>query len=88
MLAQDVIRVGATLFVFEELPPLRRRPEDILCLLDVFLDAAELMKVMRHSSGNVAQVSSFFGRDRKQIYHWIERHELDVDSLRDQYPGL
>ena len=42
----------------------------------------ELARALAHFSGNVAQVALFFGRDRKQIYRWIERYGLDVDAAR------
>ncbi|MEC7525375.1 MAG: sigma 54-interacting transcriptional regulator [Myxococcota bacterium] len=45
--------------------------------------ADELSRVLRHYGGNIAQVATFFGRDRRQIYRWIDRYELDVDALRD-----
>jgi hypothetical protein len=31
----------------------------------------------------VARVALFFGRDRRQIYRWIERYGLDVETHRD-----
>ncbi|MCB9596616.1 MAG: sigma 54-dependent Fis family transcriptional regulator [Sandaracinaceae bacterium] len=45
--------------------------------------ADELAHALRHFGGNVAHVATFFGRDRRQIYRWIERYGLDVDALRD-----
>ncbi|MBX3275486.1 MAG: sigma 54-dependent Fis family transcriptional regulator [Sandaracinaceae bacterium] len=42
----------------------------------------ELARAIAHFGGNVAQVALFFGRDRKQIYRWIERYGLDVDASR------
>ena len=44
----------------------------------------ELARVLEHHKGNVAQVAAFFGRDRKQIYRWIERYGLDVGSSREE----
>ncbi|MEZ4340615.1 MAG: sigma 54-interacting transcriptional regulator [Sandaracinaceae bacterium] len=44
--------------------------------------AEELARALAHFGGNVAQVATFFGRDRRQIYRWIERYGLDVDALR------
>jgi transcriptional regulator with GAF, ATPase, and Fis domain len=45
--------------------------------------AEELAKVLAHYKGNIAQVAEFFGRDRRQVYRWIDRYELDVEALRD-----
>ncbi len=42
----------------------------------------DLLLVLHHYQGNIAHAATFFGRDRRQIYRWIERYELDVDSLR------
>lgn len=44
--------------------------------------AEELTRVFAHHKGNVAKVAEFFGRDRRQIYRWIERYDLDVEALR------
>ncbi len=44
--------------------------------------AEELARALAHFGGNVAQVATFFGRDRRQIYRWIERYGLDVDASR------
>ncbi len=44
--------------------------------------AEELASALAHFGGNVAHVATFFGRDRKQIYRWIERYGLDVDARR------
>jgi transcriptional regulator with GAF, ATPase, and Fis domain len=50
---------------------------------DATPSAEELARVLQHYKGNVAHVATFFGRDRRQVYRWIERYDLDVDSLRD-----
>ena len=46
--------------------------------------ADELRKVLDHFGGNVAQVARFFGKDRRQIYRWAERFEIDSSAFRDQ----
>ncbi|TMQ15902.1 MAG: hypothetical protein E6J90_24710 [Deltaproteobacteria bacterium] len=45
--------------------------------------ADELRTVLEHYRGSVALAASFYGRDRKQIYRWLERHGLDPDRFRD-----
>ena len=45
--------------------------------------ADELSRVLRHHGCNIARVAEFFGRDRRQIYRWIDRYELDLEALRD-----
>ncbi len=38
--------------------------------------------------GNVAQVASYFGKDRKQIYRWAEKLRVDLDATRGAHdPG-
>jgi DNA-binding NtrC family response regulator len=46
-------------------------------------DAAALTEVLTHFGGNIAKVSEFFGRDRKQVYRWIRSHGIDLESHRD-----
>ncbi|MCZ7684673.1 MAG: sigma 54-interacting transcriptional regulator [Sandaracinaceae bacterium] len=88
---------GAERALLEHLPPeLRGTVESRLPLAGVASDppleltvrpdatpsADELARALAHFEGNVAQVAAFFGRDRRQIYRWIDRYELDVDALR------
>ncbi len=37
---------------------------------------AELEAALRDGNGNLSEVARRFGRDRKQIYRWLERHGL------------
>jgi transcriptional regulator with GAF, ATPase, and Fis domain len=43
---------------------------------------AELELVLRRMSGSVALTAEFFGKDRRQIYRWLERHGIDPEQLR------
>ncbi|MCE9575229.1 MAG: sigma 54-interacting transcriptional regulator, partial [Deltaproteobacteria bacterium] len=45
--------------------------------------AADLVKVLRHHRGSVALTAAFYGRDRRQVYRWLERHGLDAEAFRD-----
>jgi len=45
-------------------------------------DAEELRVVFDRFDGNVTKVAEFFGRDRRQVYRWLERAGIDVASLR------
>ena len=45
-------------------------------------DHDDLDLVMRHHDGNVSEVARFFGKQRQQIYRWIERLGIDPDSYR------
>ena len=38
--------------------------------------------VVTYFGGNIAQVADYFGKDRKQIYRWAERFELDLAAIR------
>jgi DNA-binding NtrC family response regulator len=87
---------GADAIVLEHLPPQIRAPlesrrpivsqtQPPLALSirpDATPSADDLARVIAHYQGNIAQVAAFFGRDRKQIYRWIDRYELDVESHR------
>jgi DNA-binding NtrC family response regulator len=42
----------------------------------------ELELVMKRFRGSVALTAEFFGKERRQIYRWLERHDLDPDALR------
>ena len=88
---------GADRVLLDHLPPELRGPvaarrpavttsEPPLSLTvrpDATPSADELARVIRHYGCNIAQVATFFGRDRRQIYRWIDRYDLDVDALRD-----
>jgi transcriptional regulator of acetoin/glycerol metabolism len=43
----------------------------------------DLVRVLQKFAGNVAEVAEFFGKDRKQVYRWLEKHGLDADSFRE-----
>jgi transcriptional regulator with GAF, ATPase, and Fis domain len=42
----------------------------------------ELLAVVSYFGGNIAQVADYFGKDRKQIYRWAERYQIDVAAFR------
>jgi transcriptional regulator with GAF, ATPase, and Fis domain len=42
----------------------------------------DLLATLERFRGNVAQAASHYGRDRHQIYRWIEHFELDVARFR------
>lgn len=44
--------------------------------------ADELAQVLEWAGGNVARVAERYGRTRKQIYRWIDRHGIDLEALR------
>ena len=46
-----------------------------------------LVRVMRHCRGNLADVADYFGKDRRQIYRWLEKHGIDAAAFRDPDPG-
>jgi transcriptional regulator with GAF, ATPase, and Fis domain len=45
-------------------------------------DREGLLAVVTYFGGNIAQVADYFGKDRKQIYRWAEKFELDLASIR------
>ncbi|KAB2908473.1 MAG: FHA domain-containing protein [Kofleriaceae bacterium] len=42
----------------------------------------DLMAVLAYFAGNIAQVAEYFGKDRKQVYRWAERYQIDLDQVR------
>jgi DNA-binding NtrC family response regulator len=48
-------------------------PIDLRVPPDVVPDRDDLIAVLAYFDGNVAQVAEYFGKDRKQIYRWMEK---------------
>jgi transcriptional regulator with GAF, ATPase, and Fis domain len=44
----------------------------------------ELCEALERCRGNLAKVAAMYGKDRHQVYRWIERYKLDVESFRDR----
>ena len=44
----------------------------------------DLRRALAHFGGSVVLVAGFFGRDRRQVYRWCERHALDPDAFRSR----
>jgi hypothetical protein len=42
----------------------------------------DLRLVLERFGGSMAQAAAFFGKDRRQIYRWVERHGIDVTLYR------
>jgi DNA-binding NtrC family response regulator len=42
----------------------------------------ELAGALRRCGGSVAEVAAEYGKDRKQIYRWLERHALDPRDFK------
>jgi len=45
-------------------------------------DRAALVRVLEHFGGNVERTASYFGKNRKQIYRWLEAEGLDPADFR------
>jgi len=60
----------------EPLPAMPMVPRDAVPARD------DLMAVLAYFAGNVAQVAEYFGKDRKQVYRWAERYQIDLDQVR------
>jgi DNA-binding NtrC family response regulator len=50
--------------------------------------AEELQKVVAAYQGNVAQVATFFRKDRRQIYRWAQAAGLDIKSAREELGAM
>ena len=46
----------------------------------------ELCQVLERVAGNMAQAADFFGKDRRQVYRWAERLEIDPERFRAALP--
>ncbi len=77
-LQQPVIARAASGGAPAEVPLALRIPRDAVP------NAAELAEVIRHFGGSFARAAEYFGRDRKQIYRWLERLGVDPASFREQ----
>jgi transcriptional regulator of acetoin/glycerol metabolism len=42
----------------------------------------ELFALLRRHRGNISAVAGHFSKDRKQVYRWMEKHGLSLDSFR------
>ncbi len=62
-----------------------RPPLAVLVPADQVPDAAALRTVFESLDGNLARVADYFGKDRRQIYRWLELAGLDLRTLRQ--PG-
>ena len=45
-------------------------------------DAAALAALLKRKAGNVADVARELGRSRRQVYRWIAKYELTIDTFR------
>jgi DNA-binding NtrC family response regulator len=45
-------------------------------------DRAALVRMLEHFHGNVERTASYFGKNRKQIYRWLEAEGLDPADFR------
>jgi DNA-binding NtrC family response regulator len=45
-------------------------------------DRDELSAMLREFGGSVVKLAAFYGKDRKQIYRWLELRRLDPRDFR------
>lgn len=45
--------------------------------------ARQLRQLVEAYDGNVKEVAAFLGKDRKQIYRWLQRHQIDPEAYRE-----
>jgi DNA-binding NtrC family response regulator len=67
------------------------RPSDLplqaMVSPDAMPDKDGLARIAARFQGNVAQVATYFGKDRKQIYRWAERLGVELESARPPAGG-
>jgi DNA-binding NtrC family response regulator len=51
---------------------------------DAVPTAEELRAVVQSYQGNIAQVASFFRKDRRQVYRWAQTLGVDIQALREE----
>ncbi|MEM6956668.1 MAG: sigma 54-interacting transcriptional regulator [Myxococcota bacterium] len=44
----------------------------------------ELRTLLQHFDANVARVADYFGKDRRQVYRWMDRYQIALEDLRDE----
>ena len=57
-------------------------PPELFVSRDAAPTKESLQQVLAYYRGNVPKVAEFFGRDRRQIYRWAEKHGIDLDAVR------
>ena len=45
--------------------------------------ADELRALLRQHGGSVARLAEHYGKERRQVYRWLARHDLDPDDYRE-----
>jgi DNA-binding NtrC family response regulator len=45
-------------------------------------DERQLRRLVEQFHGNIKEVATFIGKDRKQVYRWLRRHHIDPDAYR------
>ena len=46
-------------------------------------DGRQLRHLVEEFEGNVKEVAAFLGKDRKQVYRWLQRHQIDPQAYRN-----
>jgi DNA-binding NtrC family response regulator len=65
-------------------PPSGSGPASLPCLADGDMPGArQLRQLIEEYGGNVTEVAAFLGKDRKQIYRWLQRHHIDPEAYRN-----
>src|SRR5262249_48627128 len=62
-------------------------PLELLVSRDAVPGEKELRLVLDRLGGNLARVASYFRKDRRQVYRWVERLGIDVTAYREDGPG-
>jgi transcriptional regulator of acetoin/glycerol metabolism len=57
-------------------------PIQVLVSKDAVPSKDDLLAVIAYFGGKIAQVAEYFGKDRKQIYRWADRYQIDIEALR------
>lgn len=97
VLAVAAVRAAGPLLKREHLPPLAgtaldampeaspERPSVPLQIAipnDTIPSREQLLEVLKQAEGNVSQVASFFGKDRRQVYRWMKSLDIPIAELR------
>src|SRR5262249_47957243 len=46
---------------------------------------AELRRLLVEPAGHVLHVAAALGRDRRQLYRWLERYGIDIAAIRREH---
>jgi transcriptional regulator with GAF, ATPase, and Fis domain len=63
--------------------PTPATPGELLVDRSATPDRDTLLRLLQHFAGSVPQVAQFLGRHRRQVYRWLDRHQIALGTGAD-----